>query len=328
MSTTTRSVAVFGSCTSRDNFNSRFNPEYGRWFHVAAEAFQTSPIALMSAPVDGRDIAELLTGPGSGDDGEPVDYRIRIAREDATRSFLPRLAAAQPDFLILDFVADIHFGVLQLPDGRFLTDNRWMLHPTRYYDRLRFEGDLRTLSMFSDTEEYVTLWTDAIDRFAAFVAENCPETRVVVHRGLNVDEVVVGGSDRPVRLREHRKARPLNVQRANELWARLDDYAINTHGWESIDLRDEGYTSYDEHPWKPFYVHYTTDYYHRFLAELLVLDLTEGLAEDDADQVRANERIRELESLGPVKAAKFALGQRIRETRARRGKRTDQKEKT
>jgi hypothetical protein len=327
---TPRTVAVCGSCTSRDNFSSRFNPDYGRWFSVAADVFQTSIISLMSAPIQAPTPA-----------GEQETYQERITREDLTRSFLPRLADAKPDYLVLDFFADIHFGVTRLSDGRYLTNNRWMLWPTEYYRQLKETEELAPIRIFKDPEAYLELWTEAMDRFAAFIAEHCPDTRVIVHRGLNTDDVLLPGNPRPVRVTEARRAAALNVPRANKLWARLDDYALDTYGWTSIDLREEGYTSYADHPWKPFYVHYTPDYYHRFLAELLTLDLEHDLEPEDWAQVRAiadsaheravnqanrwtpiriaqDTRLRELEALSPLQAVKFALGQRIRETRVRR----------
>lgn len=338
MSAPPSTVAVCGSCTSRDNFSSRFNPDYGRWFSVVADVFQTSMISLMSEPLEAPVPA-----------GSQETYQERITREDVTRAFLPTLAAARPDYLVLDFFADIHFGVTRLADGRYLTNNRWMLWPTDYHARLKETEELPATRIFADPDAYLELWTEAMGRFAAFVAEHCPETKVIVHRGLNTDEVVLDGQRRPVRVREARKAVALNVPRANALWARLDDHAIDTFGWTSLDLREEGYTSYAGHPWKPFYVHYTPDYYHRFLAEMLVLDLERDLDPEDWAQVRAiadsaheravnqdrrwtpirqaqEQRLRELEALGPLTAVKFALGQRIRETRGRRGMRRTKKE--
>lgn len=344
-----RTVAVCGSCTSRDNFSSRFNPDHKRWFDLTAEVFQTSIISLMSPELSEAELPQPVVGPSTGATTKDRDYQIRITREDASRVFLAKLAAAKPDYLVLDFFADVHFGALRLPDGRYLTDNRWMLWPTDYYARLSERGDLTRLRIFKDPDGYFALWTEALDRFAAYVAEHCPDTEVIVHRGLNVDDVLLPGNPRPVRVQESRRARALNVPRANQLWARLDDYAIGTHGWTAIDLRAEGYTSYAEHPWKPFYVHYTPDYCHRFLAELLTIDLARDLEPEDWAQVRAiadsaheravnqdvrwrpvwkgqDQRIRELEALSPLRAAKFALGQRIRETRGRRHRKRPKEE--
>jgi hypothetical protein len=187
-----------------------------------------------------------------------------------------------------------------------------------------------------------------MDRFAAHLAEHCPDTTVIVHRGWNTNEVRVPGTARPIPLRKHKPISPLDVPRANELWAVLDDYCLDTFGWESIDLRSEHAPSYAEHPWGPFYVHYTPDYYHRFMAELHKihlrrsgldpelwtrltsiedaaresgerrLEIVDDVRLDQAETLRQQrDRIAELEGLGPVRAAKFALGQRLRRTRNR-----------
>jgi hypothetical protein len=144
-----------------------------------------------------------------------------------------------------------------------------------------------------------------------------------------------------VPLRSYKKGVRIDVPLANALWRRLDDHATSTYGWDAIDLRDEGYLTCADHPWGPFYVHYTLDYYHRFLAELDLIDLRDRLSPADLERVRGiaaaghehavayarqwtettraeEERIAELEGLGPVRALRFALGQRVRQARARR----------
>jgi hypothetical protein len=328
---TPRSVAVFGSCTTRDNFNSRFNPDYRSRYDVTLAASQASVITMMSPPVE----ADFTpTRPMS-------DYDLWNIRSDMSREFLPKLAEQQPDYLILDFFADIHFGVIRLPDGRYLTNNRWKLWHTDYYQDLKANDGFVALRILEDPEPYVALWAEALDRFAAYVAEHCPDTTVLVHCGFNTDRLVPPGSSRPVHLRTFKKGPRLDVPRANELWARLDDHATSTYGWDAIDLRAEGYTTTADHPWGPFWVHYTPDYYHRFLAELDLVDLRRSLPPDDLARVEAiaeagrehaaayarqwdealraqEERIEELENLGALRAVKFALGRRVRQARARR----------
>lgn len=41
-------VAILGSCISRDNFNSLFNPQYKSYFECILFQHQTSMISLMS----------------------------------------------------------------------------------------------------------------------------------------------------------------------------------------------------------------------------------------------------------------------------------------
>jgi hypothetical protein len=329
-------VSVFGSCVTRDNFNSRFNPGYKQYFDVALSANQTSVIALMSPPIE-----EEFTPTR-----EMSDYDRWNIGSDLTREFLPKVAELQPDYLILDFFGDVHFGVARLPDGRYLTDNRWKTHHTDFYARHRDAGDLTVIKHTTDPDGYFALWTTALDEFAEFIARTCPDTRVIVHRGYNTGHVLVPGKARPIPLRRHVKAAPLDVPSANAYWTRLDDYAITTYEWDSIDLRDLEAPTYAEHPWGAFYVHYTPDYYHRFLAELHKISLRHRLdpatwaevelieaasrepaerrlsveaaavADQDKRLKRNRARVKELESLGLFGGLRFAVGQRLRALRA------------
>jgi hypothetical protein len=329
-------VAVAGSCPTRDNFNTRFNPGYRRWFRCRLSTNQTSVISQMSPPLDVKwqGLKEMN------------DYDVWNIDNDLNREFLPLVAELRPDYVILDFFADIHFGVVRTPDGRFATDNRWKLQKTDWYQEQLAAGALTRLSIQEDTEEYLELWRESMDRFAAYLAEHCPDTKVVVHRGWNTNLVRVPNRAKPIRMRKHKPIRAFDVALGNELWARLDDYCLDRFGWDAIDLRDEGFTSYPEHPWGTFWVHYEPEYYHRFLAELHKIHLRHhGFDEESLDRVQEiedaaheaadrrtrhalalaasraetvaaqRERIKELESLGVGRAVRFAVGQRLRARR-------------
>lgn len=270
-----RSVAVCGSCITRDNFNSRFNPEHRRWYSVVAQSNQSSMIALMSPPVE----PEVTDADGLS------AYDAWNVRSDLSRSFLAELVETQPDYLLLDFFGDLHFGVLLLPDGRYVTDNRWKLHQTAQHARWTAAGGTEVITPGSDPERYFALWTEAMDAFAAFVAEHCPRTTVVVHRGFYAAKTVTGPTGMPTSVRRYSRLGRLKVGRANTFWARLDDHAVTAYGWDQIDLRPERYTSTADHPWGAFWVHYTLDYYPRFLAELHLIDLARHTAPDVAARI-------------------------------------------
>lgn len=282
-----RTVAVCGSCTTRDNFNSRFNEDYRRWYDVVLSASQSSMIALMSPPV--------TLEPSESD---PLgEYDVWTVRSDLSREFLAGLAEAKPDFLLLDFFGDVYFGALRLDDGRYVTDNRWKLWRTAQYARWKEAGTTTRVRPLEDPDAYLELWVEAMDRFAAFVAEHCPDTQVIVHRGFNTNKAAEPDRSGTFRIREIApRLAALDVAAANELWSRFDEHAITAYGWDSIDLRAEGYSSWKDHPWGPFWVHYTPDYYHRFLAEMHLRDLRTRLTGDLVDQVEliaaaGNERI-------------------------------------
>ena len=263
--TAERTIAIFGSCVSRDNFNRNFNADYRDWYTVSTAANQSSVVALMSPPIE----SDVLESDGLN------EYDAWNVRSDLERSFLAEVAVKPPDYVILDFFGDMHFGLIRLADGRYATNNRWKLHKTAQYAGWRDGGTIaETLTLSTDPEKYFALWTAAMDQFAAHVAETCPETTVVVNRGFYTGQVTTGETGRPTNLRKHARLARLKVREANAIWAKLDEYAISTYGWASIDLRGEHYTSTDEHKWGPFWVHYSPEFYHRFLAELHQIDLT------------------------------------------------------
>lgn len=333
------SVAVVGSCGTRDSFNSRFNPDYKRFFSCDLATNQTSMIALMSPPI------EVEWQPTH----EMSDYDRWNVTSDLTREFLGRVGEVRPSLLVLDFFADVHFGVMRLADGRFLTDNRWKTQRTDWYQQQLAAGAFTRLTLQQDLDAYLPLWQDAVTRFAAHLRQHSPETTVVVHRGWNTNVVHVPGRAQPVPLLRHKRMIPFDARLGNELWAKLDDFCTETFGWEQIDLRADRFATYDDHPWGPFWVHYEPAYYHRFLAELLKIDLSVRHVDPDlrdrvevieaaaleagevhrqhaaqlaaargATITRQRERIQELESLGIVRGLRFAVGQRLRARRQAR----------
>jgi hypothetical protein len=264
-------VAVLGSCITRDNFNTRFNAEYKQWYKTVLMQNQSSIISLMSPPSP-IGTAELGTG---------TEYDLWNVRTDFSKEFLTELGRLTPDYLILDFFGDVHFGVLDLGGGRYVTDNRWKLHKTPYYTALQSSGPRRTLRLERDTDEYLALWQDAFDRLVAHVAEAAPQTTVIVHRGHNTKTLRLQESGRVVELQQHRNLARIDVARYNQLWRQLDDYACDSTGFARIDLTAREYPSPEVHPWGPYYVHYSMDYYADFLAELNRLHLERVLADRD-----------------------------------------------
>ncbi|WGL52883.1 DUF6270 domain-containing protein [Nocardioides sp. BP30] len=255
-------VAVMGSCITRDNFNSRFNPGYRDRFTCPLHQNQTSLISLMSTPIEApwRPTREMN------------DYdRWNVATE-LDKSFLAEVVALQPDYLILDFFADAFFGVAQLDTGEYVTDNRWKLRRTDLYRDWADRGRLTRVKLVRDAEVYLPLWEAAFEAFVRFARDRLPATTLVLHRGRFTDGLLLPGASRPTSLRDHLgPKRRIPVKRANRRWAELDDHAA-TRVDAVIDLTDRDYPSFPDHPWGPFYVHYAMEYYPRFLAQLATID--------------------------------------------------------
>lgn len=262
-------VAVLGSCITRDVFNSRFNPDWRDHWDCVLGQNQSSVVAMMSRAVEAA--PEVI--------GDVPAYRAEVVRSDLTKSFLDRVTELAPDYVVLDFFADVHFGVLDLGDDVMVTNNRWHLHKTPFFRDLKAAGPLSPVRWQQDPDAYVELWKSAFDQLVVLLRARLPQTVLVVHHGFNTAKVLLTGEDRVIPLREYKKVHPLNVRRANQVWRRLDAYAAAVPGVESIDLTSGRYTSFDQHPWGPFYVHYTLDYYRDFLAALDLLHVRRRLAD-------------------------------------------------
>lgn len=302
-------VASFGSCITRDNFNTRFNPDYKRWFACRLHQNQTSMIALMSPPID------VEWSPTQ----EMSDHDRGNVASDLDRSFLQDVVALRPEILVLDFFADIHFGCVAYDDERWFTDNRWTVQHTDLYHRLRDEDRLHKLDIRRDTEEYLARWQQAFDRFMALIRAELPETTVVLHRGHNTNRLRLPDRAEPVALRKHRNLARLGVARANELWRELDDRAAPACD-AVIDLTDLPTATYDDHPWGPFYVHYEPAYYHRFLAELVRIELDRRLEPDARERLALVEAARAVDAgrrAGEDAAAIGLLRERVQRLRGR-----------
>ncbi|MDT0275020.1 DUF6270 domain-containing protein [Blastococcus goldschmidtiae] len=266
-------VAVLGSCITRDNFNSRFNAGYKRWYQATLTQNQSSIISVMAAPSPITD-AEIGTG--------GTEYDRANGRDDFRKTFLTRLAETPPDLLVMDFFGDVHFGCLDLGEGQYVTDNRWKLWPTPYYRARKAAGPLPELRLHVETDRYLELWKDAFDRLLAHVRQVAPQTTVVIHRGRNTGTLQLPDSGGTVPLLENRNLAKIDLARYNDLWRRLDDYACSHDGVVAIDLTDREYPTFDDHPWGPYYVHYTMDYYADFLAELHKVRLSSAEGRPDA----------------------------------------------
>jgi len=261
-------VAVLGSCITRDNFNSRFNPGYKQAYDCVLMQNQSSLISLMS---ESFSLTEEQLGPAS-------DYDRWNVTTDLSKEFLLRIGELAPDYLVLDFFGDVHFGCLEVAPGRYITNNRWKLWPTPYYKQLQKDGPPRALRIETDTQEYLRLWREAYDRLVEHLRRVTPKTTVVVHRGHNTDLLQLPDATAPVSLSRSGRVKAIDVPTLNRLWTELDDYAVASTGFDVIDLTGGRYPTSPDHPWGPFYVHYSMDYYAEFLARLTCIHLRRVLS--------------------------------------------------
>ncbi|MFC8731644.1 DUF6270 domain-containing protein [Luteimicrobium sp. NPDC057192] len=260
-------VAVFGSCVSRDVFNRRFSPNYKDLFDCVLLSNQSTVVAQTSPPIDASTVD--LSG--------IKDWEQKQVAADLTRSFVPSLREAQPEYVIVDFFGDVHFGCALLDDG-VVTRNRWKIVHTPYYKET-WRQDLPP-----DAPEYMDRWLDASHRFADTIREAVPDAKIVLHEARNATHYRTDEGD----------LKPLHdvpkIRRMNERWARMNDH-FRPLADHAVDVFTDETVSFAGHPWGKFPVHYELDYHARFLSRLSAVALHDARASRPDSRQRVGRRL-------------------------------------
>lgn len=249
-STRLPSIAVHGSCVSRDMFNSKLVPKWKQLYKLAGENYQCSLVSLMSQPV-------LF----SDDDFSDMDsHSRRITENDFSKSFVSNLVAEAPDAILIDFLADAKYGVLSV-DSSYVTFNKWKLAESNY---VRTLGSIDTVSLETAPDEYINLFRDACLRFKALQLEYFPETKIFINQARSVtsypDESKVTTFSRR------------GVSLLNGGMSTLESIFHEIVGGQFVNGMSDGLQSDRTHPWGPGPVHYQKRYY-RKLEDSLVKGL-------------------------------------------------------
>jgi hypothetical protein len=309
---TRKSVAVLGSCATRDNFNSKFNENYKDFYDCILTQNQTSIISLMSEEMNINE----------EDLGTMDEYKKWNVKTDFNKEFLQLLNEKVPDYLIIDFFADIHFGCIKFEGDRYITNNRWMVWQTEYYKKLKDTGDILSLNIQDNTAEYIELWKSSLDKLAKFLNEVIPDCKVIIHKSRNVRKILANDCEEYKDLSTSGKVKKENVEKLNSLWDQLDSYAINTYKWDYIELPES--ITFENHPWGPFYVHYTMDYYHQFLSQLhaiVIEDIVNGMENEFLRKIVSDMRKRNKEYLqAETNKALISLEEKIVDEKKKNGK--------
>lgn len=245
-------IAIFGSCVTRDVFNRKFSPNYKDLFDCVLLANQSTVVALMSPAID----------PSGADLGDLDEWARNDVIADLTRSFLDELEATLPEYLLVDFFGDVHFGCAELESG-IVTRNRWKTTTTPFY-KATWQRDI-----LPDSPAYFGLWRDASDRFVREVRARVPGIKIVLHEALNVTQV--RGSDGELsQLQGAAAFAEMNIR-----WARLNAQ-FRELADASVDVMGDDTVSFAGHPWGAFAVHYELEYHARFLSRLTAIALDDA----------------------------------------------------
>lgn len=239
-------ISVYGSCVSRDVFNSRFVPDHKEHFQLVSDQQHVSLISLMSPSIIiDTDHVE----------GDVSPFYQEVFKQDMNKSYLNKLIETQPDWLLLDFYTDAYYGACMLKDGTYITNKLWQYRKLNAFEQL---SPVKSFSFKENTIEFLNLWKKAFDAFIREIDKLSPNTKIIVNKAKFIDNLVVDGEET---LLSKMRQDPFYIDHINYIWSMMDDYAITYHRAYALDFEKDNYHLIDTHPWGKFYVHYDETYY-------------------------------------------------------------------
>lgn len=235
-------IALLGSCVSRDAFNGGLNPGWRERFRLGPAHYQASLISLLGRPEP----------PPAGGLADLDPHARACVLAEFSRGFLAEVAEARPDHLLVDLFTDARFGVLRTAGG-WVTDNSWKIGASGAYADL---ADADRLALDRTPDAFLDLWDEACDHLARFLAEHSPGTTILVNRAR--------GAECRLGPRGITRVDPAGVRALNARWDLLERRLLRRFpGARVLDPMAGGICAADAHPWGRYWVHYEPAYYRR-----------------------------------------------------------------
>ena len=237
--------STFGSCSSRNIFNSNINPNYKNFFHINESRETITLISLMSNPIEFNN--KLLNS--------ETDYDNICARNDLTKDFLDFIKKDFIDYLIIDTFFDVEYNVIIIDENTYISEserfkNTELYNSFKNYNKINIRDNFNT---------YFQLWTKACDKFFDLINKNS-KTKIILNCSRPVfkykkDEKIIE-DEKLKRLEYSIKFRDL-----------LDSYIIKNFDVEILRFSDNILADKDHifgfHP-----LHYEKKYYNQKTTQL------------------------------------------------------------
>ena len=105
---------------------------------------------------------------------------------DLDKVFLEDLKNENFEYMILDTYYDTNFGVVDIGDNRYITNNI-RLNQTEFFKNLEYK---RFLTIQNNTAEYFELWKKSCDSFFEYLETYCPDLKVILNPSRHVYKVL------------------------------------------------------------------------------------------------------------------------------------------
>ncbi|MDU9349339.1 MULTISPECIES: XcbB/CpsF family capsular polysaccharide biosynthesis protein [Staphylococcus] len=267
-------IATIGSCVTRDNFNTKFNPNYKAYFQIIGHQNQTTIPSLMSEPNKLEVTKEFI---------DKTLYVQDILNKEFNKNFLEKLKVEKPDYLLIDLDPDVKFGVLKLEDDQYITNN-----PN--YINIPQLKNLEPVNIAENFNEYFRIWKNSLEKFFDFIQTYLPECKIVLVKARFTDLFKDGST-----LTDWRIAKNIPLQEfkeMNKVWDKFDSYIVNNYSVSILDMTSTQYYLDENHLWGKYYLHFRKEFYNDFLNKLLNIIIKEkGRGVVLKDEVKTVQRI-------------------------------------
>lgn len=245
-------IATIGSCVTRDNFNSNFNPHYKEYFELVAHQHQSSIISIMSKKSSFTNTSEF---------SNTTAFRKRHITNEFNKNFLNDLIKNKPDYIMIDLNADIKYGVVKIDDETYITNNK-------HFKNVPELKNKPTLNLNKNFDEYFSLWKYYTNNLFNFIQKELPDSKVILvnARYQDIFSDIISLHD----IRREQGIKSLDIDLMNKMWHILDEFILeNYDNVIELDANTQDYFLDENHPWGMSYLHFEKFFYNDFLNNLL-----------------------------------------------------------
>lgn len=180
-------------------------------------------------------------------------------REELEKQFLTTLANEQPDILIMDFYADVMYGVVEVNNDSYMVGKGFRFKNFKAYKKLKIGKKYYPRENF---DEFFELWKEKIAEFDKWAKIYIPNTEIVINKARAKKTYIDDDGNEVVRPEKR------DLDQINRLWNALDEYAIKTFGYKAIDYSQDKYYLQQNHIFGNFFVHFDQNYYDLYFSKL------------------------------------------------------------
>lgn len=240
------SVAVVGSCVSRDIFNSSINPGWRNYADLIDSFYQMSIMSMMAdpAPIPISTFDDLN------------EHDLMTTKKDFDKEFLSSISKLKPSIIVFDLFADARFDVINLGDS-IITENMWKIGSSDNFSAL---GEYPRISPLVDQENYFKIFEQACVKLKNWIELNIPNSTILLNSCRNA-RFWLG-------LTEFGEFDAESVDAQNNRWDKLERIFVSVLNPVVIELPRPLPLADPAHPWGLGPVHFESGYYHDLAAEL------------------------------------------------------------